>query len=421
MPETAADLRKMINECYDLQPQVVKIRRDLHRIPELGGDLPLTSAYIRNFLDSINVRWRPCVYDSGTIAEIKGEMPGGMIALRADVDALPIEEKTDADYRSQFPGRMHACGHDAHGAMLLGAAKVLSENRNAFGGTVRLLFQAGEETGDGAQHLIADHAADDVDAVLGIHIGTLMGRDVPSGTIGIIPGNVTCYKDKFMLKITGLGCHGAKPHEGIDPITIASHVVVALEELFAREVPAGTPAVLTFGSFQSGSGENSIPSEAILRGSMRTKDAETRDWLKDRMEKIVSSVTEMYRGTCYLDWLKSSSPVFNDEKLCGGLADILDKVMPVGTVLRNVKDPLLGSDDFTHFAQIKPSVYAFLCSSDPGKASDVDHHSPNFQIDEDVLWEGCGIYCTFVYMISGRRDVTDNQIRSEMKDRDAVE
>lgn len=401
MPENLDALRKMISECYDLQPQVVKIRRDLHRIPELGGDLPMTSAYIRDYLDSLGISWRACAFDSGTIAEIKGEKPGGMIALRADVDALPIQEELDTEYRSRFSGRMHACGHDAHGAMLLGAAKVLSENRCAFGGTVRLFFQAGEETSDGAQHLIADHAADDVDAVLGIHIGTIMGKEIPSGKIGIIPGNVTCYKDKFMLKITGRGCHGANPHEGIDPITIASHVVVAMEELFAREIPAGTPAVLTFGSFQSGSGENAIPSEAVLRGSMRTKEAAVRDRMKERMEKIVSSVTEMYRGTCELKWLKSSAPVHNDEMICGRLADLLDKIMPEDPVLRSIRDPLLGSDDFTHFAQIKPSVYAYLSTSNPEKHTDVDHHSPLFAVDEDYLWKGCGLYCAFVYLFSG--------------------
>ncbi len=403
MNGSLAELRKMVSECYDLQTQVVQFRRDLHRIPELGGDLPLTSAYIRNLLDSIGISWRPCSLDSGTIAEIRGEQPGCVIALRADVDALPVEELLDTDFHSQFPGRMHACGHDAHAAMLLGAAKVLSENRAAIRGTVRFLFQAGEETGDGALHLIEDHAADDADAVLGIHIGTLMGKDVPAGKIGVIPGNVTCYKDKFMLRIAGKGCHGAKPHEGIDPITIASHTVVALEELFAREIPAGTPAVLTFGSFQSGSGENAIPSEAVLRGSMRTKDKDVRDHLKGRMELIVRAVTEMYRGKCELKWLKSSAPVHNDEELCRGLADMLEGVMPEGTVLRSVSDPLLGSDDFTHFAALKPSVYAFLSSSNPAKGADIDHHSPYFNIDEDVLWKGCAIYCAFVLLMSGKK------------------
>ena len=395
------ELKNMISECYDLQTQVVQFRRDLHRIPELGGDLPLTSSYIRDVLDQIGIPWRACASDSGTIAEIRGKGDGPVIALRADVDGLPIDEDPAAECRSGFPGRMHACGHDAHGAMLLGAAKVLSEHRSAFSGSVRLLFQAGEETGDGAQHLIADHAADGVDSVLGIHIGTLMGKNVPSGRIGIIPGNVTCFKDKFMLRISGKGCHGANPHEGVDPITIGSHLVVALEELFARELPAGTPAVLTFGSFQSGSGENAIPSEAVLRGSMRTKDAGVRGMLKSRMETIVRSVSEMYRGGSELTWLKSSIPVCNDASLSAGLADLLDQVIPEGRVLRNVSDPLLGSDDFTHFSQIRPSIYAFLSSSDPAKGSNADHHSPFFRIDEDVLWEGSAVYCAFVMLLNG--------------------
>ncbi|MBQ6509805.1 MAG: amidohydrolase [Flexilinea sp.] len=403
MPEDLSLLKKMITECRELQPEIVGLRRDLHQIPELGEDLPLTAEFIRNYLDGIGVEWRPCTLDSGTIAEIRGEFDGPVIALRADIDALPVEESTDDEFCSRFPGRMHACGHDAHAAMLLGAAKVLSENRDAFRGMVRLLFQAGEEIGTGAQNLITDHAVDDAEAVFGLHIGTLMGKEVPSGKIGIVPGNVTCYKDKFCLKISGKGCHGAKPHEGIDPITIASHVVVALEELFAREVPAGTPAVLTFGSFQSGSGDNAIPSEAILRGSMRTKDPAVRDLLKERMEKIIGAVTEMYRGTWELIWLKSSAPVHNDEKLCKELADLMDEVMPEEPVLRSVRDPLLGSDDFTHFAQLRPSVYAFLSSSDPAKGSDKDHHSPLFRIDEDVLWKGCGMYCAFVHMLAGKQ------------------
>lgn len=400
MSERLSVLKKLVHESQTLQPEIVRLRRELHRIPELGGDLPQTAALIRSYLDDLGISWRPCAYDSGTIAEIKGETDGSVIALRADVDGLPVEEALALDYRSEHLGKMHACGHDAHAAMLLAAAKVLTQNRSAFSGMVRLLFQAGEETGDGAQHLIADHAADDADSVIGLHIGTLMGKEIPVGKIGIIPGNVTCYKDKFMLKILGRGCHGAKPHEGIDPITIGSHVVVALEELFAREVPAGTPAVLTFGSFQSGSGENAIPSEAILRGSMRTKDAAVRDQLKTRMEQIVRAVSEMYRGSCELRWLKSSIPVCNDSELCQKLADALEQVMPSDSVLRSVKDPLLGSDDFTHFAQLKPSVYAFLSSSNPAKSCDVDHHSPYFQIDEDVLWEGCALYCTAAFCLS---------------------
>ena len=396
MSESLAALEKLTRDSRAMQDEILRMRRDLHQIPELGGDLPLTAAYIKKYLDGLHISWRDCALDSGIIAEIRGDTPGKTIGLRADIDALPVQEELDIPYSSGFPGRMHACGHDAHAAMLLGAAKVLSENRSAFSGTVRLLFQAGEEISVGAQHLIADHAADDLDAVVGIHIGTLMGKENPSGRIGVIPGPVTSYKDKFLLKINGKGCHGAKPHEGIDPITIGAHIVVALEELFAREVPAGTPAVLTFGCFSSGSGENAIPSEAILRGSMRTKDAAVRDRLKSRMEEIADAVSRMYRGSCELNWLKSSIPVMNDPEVCRLMADSLERVMPAGTVLRSVPDPLMGSDDFTHFAQIKPSAYIFLSSSDPEKHTDIDHHNPKFNIDEDVLWEGCAIYCCSV-------------------------
>lgn len=386
-------------ESQSLQSQILRMRRDLHKIPELGGDLPLTNAYIKKILDEFGIPWRDCALDSGIIAEIRGNTPGKTIGLRADIDALPVTEALDLPYKSEFSGRMHGCGHDAHAAMLLGAAKILSEHRAELPGTVRLLFQAGEETGDGALHLIADHAADGLGAVIGLHIGTLMGKAVPSGKIGVISGNVTCFKDKFCLKIKGQGCHGAKPHEGIDPITIGAHIVTALEELFSREVPAGTPAVLTFGSFNSGTGENAIPSEAILRGSMRTKDAAVRDHLKRRMEEITDAVTRMYRGTQELVWLKSSIPVRNDPEICRILADTLDTVMDAGTVLRNVSDPLLGSDDFTHFAEITPSAYVFLSSSDPEKHTDIDHHSPYFNIDEDVLWKGCAVYCAAAFSL----------------------
>ena len=238
--------------CKDLQDEIVTMRRDLHQIPEIGGDLPETKAYVMKKLTEMGIPFTENKSDSGLMAEIRGGKPGKTIALRADMDALPIQEANEVEYISRHEGIMHACGHDAHTAMLLGAARVLSENKERIPGTVRLLFQTDEEGSRGAERTIKEGGIQGADAVFGTHIGTILSKDIPSGTMVCTPGCCMASFDKFVIRVKGNGCHGSTPEKGVDPINIASHIVINLQEIVAREIAATKPAVQTIVHMEAG-------------------------------------------------------------------------------------------------------------------------------------------------------------------------
>ena len=257
----------MWQECEKLQDYIVGLRRDLHRIPETGTDLPKTQAYICAELDRLGVSYAKNKGDSGIIGEIKGGKPGKTVLLRADIDALPIHEETGLPFASEHEGRMHACGHDTHAAMLIGALKVLNEHREALSGNVKFVFQTAEEISKGSQIAIKEGVMDGVDAVFGIHIGSILGPSLPSGTISVVPGCCMASFDRFVLTVKGNGCHGSTPEKGIDPVTIACNVVLSLQEVIAREIAGTKPAVLTVGMINGGFEGRYAPSKSPCAGS----------------------------------------------------------------------------------------------------------------------------------------------------------
>ncbi len=259
----------MWKECEGLQEELVKMRRELHQIPEFGLDLPETQKYVTDKLDELGIPYKCSGTDSSIIAEIKGGQPGKTVALRADMDALKITEANDVDYKSKHEGLMHACGHDNHITMLLGAAKVLNAHKAEIKGNVRLLFQTAEELSKGAEIMIKDGAMDGVDAVFGQHIGSIINKDIPAGKVIITPGCCMASFDRFVIHVKGTGCHGSTPEKGTDPITMASHIVINLQEIIAREVSAVKAAVVTIGYFHGGDAYNAIPSEVEIEGTIR--------------------------------------------------------------------------------------------------------------------------------------------------------
>ena len=242
----------MWEKCKELQEELVKMRRELHQIPELGGNLPETRAYVEAKLNELGIPFVENETDSGLIATIRGGKEGKTIALRADMDALPIKEANEVDYISRHEGCMHACGHDTHMTMLLGAAKILNEYKDQIPGTVRLFFQTDEEGSKGAQRICAEGAMDGVDAVFGTHIGTIVSKDIKAGTVICVPGCCMASFDKFVIKVKGIGCHGSTPEKGVDPVNIAAHIIINLQEIIAREIPAVKPSVLTIGHVEAG-------------------------------------------------------------------------------------------------------------------------------------------------------------------------
>ncbi len=382
----------MWEECKKLQEELVRMRRELHQIPEVGDVLPKTRAYVEGKLKEYGIPFTENSHDSGLIAVIKGGKPGKTLALRADMDALPITEENEVDYKSRHEGAMHACGHDTHMAMLLGAAKVLNEHKDELCGSVKLFFQTNEEGSRGAERMVNDGCMDDVDAVFGTHIGCILSKDLPSGTVVAVPGCCMASFDKFVIKVKGIGCHGSTPEKGVDPINIAAHIVINLQEVLAREIAAVKPAVLTIGKFNAGVAYNVIPSEVVIEGTIRALEEDVRQELAKRIGEISKATAETFRGSAEYEMIWGAPPVVNDAKMAELAADSARDVLGNDMVVDHIAAPNMGGEDFAYYLMKKPGAFMFLSSADPKKHTDVPHHNPRFNVDEDVLWEGSAVF-----------------------------
>lgn len=386
----------MWEKCKELQDYIVSLRRDLHKIPEVGFDLPETQAYIAAELDRLGISYKKNQKDSGIIGEIKGGQPGKTVLLRADIDALPIQEDTGVPYASQHEGCMHACGHDTHAAMLLGALRVLQENRQELKGNVRFVFQTAEELSKGAPIAIEEGAVDGVDAVFGCHIGSILDPKIASGTLVVVPGCCMASFDRFVLKVKGVGCHGSTPEKGVDPINIASHIVVSLQEVIAREITTLHPAVLTIGKINGGFAYNVIPNEVVIEGTIRALQEDVRQYLAKRIEEISKSVAATFRGSCEyeMDW--GAPPVVNDAAMAALAGDAAKKALGEDWVITSLPAPNMGGEDFAYYLEKVPGAFMFLSSSNPDKKTDVPHHNPKFNVDEDVFYRGSAVFVSIV-------------------------
>ena len=380
----------MWKQCEAFQEDIVAFRRDLHRIPEVGTQLPLTQAYICKLLDSWGLSYTLSATHSTLWGDIVGGLPGKTVLLRADMDALPIQEATGLPFSSQHDGKMHACGHDAHAAMLLGAIRVLLDNRAQLRGKVRFLFQADEESVSGAKFAVKEGVMEGVDAAFGCHIGNLLGSHVPSGTLAVKAGNVMASADYLFLTVRGKGCHGSTPEKGVDPITIASHIVINLQEILAREISASQSAALTIGRIRGGDVFNIIPEQVELDGTLRTYAPETRRFILQRIEEIAKSTAAVFRGECDLRVGGGTGAVINDVALTDLARQALAPVAGEGFLLTDFP-PNMGSEDFSCFQKEAPGVYFFL-SSAADERTCIPHHNPRFDIDESVLWKGSAAF-----------------------------
>lgn len=386
----------MWQDCKDLQEYIVSLRRDLHQIPELGLNLPETADYVAAELDKIGIPYTRSKIDSGIIATIEGGQPGKTIALRADMDALPITEETGLPFASKHVGCMHACGHDSHTAMLLGAGKVIWAHKDELKGTVRLLFQTSEEQSRGAEAMIESGGVDGVDAVFGTHIGTIIDRTIPAGTAIVTPGCCMAAFDKFIIKVKGAGCHGSTPEKGVDPVNIAAHVIVALQAITTREVAATRPLVVTIGKVQGGSQYNVIPNEVVIEGTIRTLEEDLRQYAARRIGEIAQATAAVFGGSVDYEMVWGAPPVINDDKMASLAAGAVKKVLGEEHVITAVKAPNMGGEDFAYYLEKVPGAYMFLSSSNPAKGTDGPHHTPKFDVDEDVFWMGSAMFVSIV-------------------------
>lgn len=305
----------LLSEVKEFEQKIIEDRRFLHAHPEVGFDLKITKEYVKKKLISIGYEPQECGR-CGLIVLVGGKKPGRTFMLRADMDALQIQEQSDVEFKSEHEGKMHACGHDMHAAMLLGAARLLKLHEEEIEGTIKLIFQPAEETFEGSKDMIESGSLKnpDVDAAFMIHV--MAGMPLPSGSVMISDGGVSApAADYFRVKIQGKGCHGAMPHVGIDPITIAAHIITALQELNARELAMSDEAALTLGIMHAGQAENVIPDTAELGGTIRTYDEEIRNMLKSRMQEICTGIATAFRGEATVTFTSGCPTLFNNVEL----------------------------------------------------------------------------------------------------------
>ncbi len=370
-------------ESKRVEPEIIRTRRTLHQHPELAYHEEATARLIAKRLESLGVEVRSGVGGTGVVGILKGGSPGKVVALRADMDGLPVQEGSDVEFRSKVNGVMHACGHDTHVAMLLGAARILSENKGVLRGTVKFLFQPAEEHGGrgGALPMIEDGAMKDpkVDFVFGLHIEA----NRKSGVFGVRGGAVAAAPDTFKLRIIGKGGHGSAPHETVDPIYVAAHVILALQGVSSRMIDPMRPFVITVGAVHSGTKENIIPDEAHLQGTIRTLDERTRKRAKTKVEEVVKGVCRSFGAAAEIEFEKDAYPVtVNDPEVTDAAARVLKKIP--GTRVQKV-EAMLGGEDFSRFLQKAPGTFYFLGSRNPAKGCVYPNHSSKFKVDEDVL------------------------------------
>jgi len=370
-------------EAKRIEPEIVRTRRALHQHPELAYHEVETSKLVADMLESLGIKVRRNVGGTGVVGVLKGAKAGRVVALRADMDGLPVHETSDVGFRSKVDGVMHACGHDTHIAMLLGAAKLLSKHKKELNGTVKFLFQPAEEHGGrgGAKPMIEDGAMKDpkVDFVFGLHIEATR----KSGEFGVREGAIAAAPDTFKVKILGKGGHGSAPHETIDPIYVAAHVILALQGVSARMIDPVRPFVITIGAVHSGTKENIIPDVATLDGTIRTLDETTRKLAKRKVAEVARGVCRTFGARAEVEFEKDAYPVtVNDPETTEKVASVLRRIP--GTRVRRV-EAMLGGEDFSRFLQKAPGTFYFLGSRNPEKGCVYPNHSSKFKVDEDVL------------------------------------
>lgn len=361
------------------------MRRDFHRHPELGFEEFRAAGIIENYLRALGIAAQR-IAKTGVVGTLRGTKPDPVLMLRADMDALPIEEENEVDYRSQNNGVMHACGHDAHMAMLLIAAKILSAEKNKIAGTIKFVFQPNEEIA-GAVHMIEEGVLENprVDAALGMHVWT----PVPSGKIAITPGPVMGGLDVFKVTIHGKGGHTGMPEDAIDPIIAAAAVIQTVQVIQTREISNLKSTVIVFGKIRGGSKSNIIPSEVELEGSIRylyPSGPEDESQPTQRFIRIVEQVCQTHRCTCDIDIAHENMPLINNAEMAAIARDTAGEVFSGPESIIDIQT--MGSEDFSEFSERVPGVLMFLGTGNATVGSDFSHHHPRFNIDEGTLPRG---------------------------------
>lgn len=367
---------------------VISLRREFHKNPEASFKEFNTSKRIKEELDKMGIEYIPCA-STGVVATIKGNYPGKTVALRGDIDALSVQELNNMDYKSQVPGMMHACGHDGHASMLLGAAKILCALKDKIHGTIKLFFQPAEEIGEGAKAMIKEGAMDNVDSVFGIHLWS----NIDAGKISVESGPRMASADWFNIKVTGKGGHGSAPHECVDALVVASSIVMNLQNIVSRQVNPLDTLVLSIGMLNAGSRFNVIAENAYMEGTTRCFNLELRKELPNMMENIITNIANSYGAKASLEYNFLLPPTINDAK-CSAIAEHASaEIVGKNNVIKFEK--ITGSEDFSFYLEKAPGALAFVGCRNEEKCACYSHHSGNFNIDEDTLEIGTKLYVKY--------------------------
>ena len=378
----------MNEQLNNLHSEIIEIRRHFHMYPELSFQEEKTPAYISEYLRKLdNVAVREHVGERGVVGIIKGKNAGKTVALRADFDALALQDEKDVPYKSKVAGVMHACAHDAHAATLLGIAKVLSQNTDKFDGEVRLIFQHAEEVPPGgAVAMIADGCLDGVDAIFATHLTS----KAPLGVYTTRSGYLLANSDTFSIKIHGKGGHGASPHETVDAVIITTNIVNNIQQIVSRRVDPLSQAVISIGKIEAGSAHNIIADSALILGTVRTYEAQVQDMIERDIERIVKACCESAGATYTFSYKRGYPAVFNDPEKTAEAITSLGKITNPDKIIE--MKPLMGGEDFGYYTQKVPGTFFFTGCRNEEKGITGAHHHPKFDIDEDaMLFAGKGL------------------------------
>jgi amidohydrolase len=380
MPQLGNDnnksLARLKEEVSALSGELVRWRRDFHRHPEIANQEKRTSDVIRRFLEDLGLPVRSAA-GTGLIAVLEGAGKGKTVALRADMDALPLQEEGDKEYKSLNAGATHACAHDGHMAVLMGVAKVLAERKGSFPGRVVFLFQPAEERPPGgAKRMIEEGALDGVDAAFGLHLF----QPLPTGSVGILKGAMMAQSDEFSLVVKGKGGHGSMPHTAIDPILAASHIVINVQTIVSRNVDPLKPCVVSFGTVSGGTVFNIIPTEVCLSGTVRSFDAAVQTLAERRLQEIAEETARALGASCSFNYVKGYPALVNHAGMVDFVTGVAARVLGESCIIR--MDPIMGGEDFAYYLQKVPGAFFFFGAGD---GCPFPHHHPAFDIDEKAL------------------------------------
>ena len=384
-----------------MRDELVARRRDLHRHPELAFEEVRTAGIVAQELGALGLEVATGVGKTGVVGILDGTRDGPTVMVRCDMDALPVLEANQADYISQIPGKMHACGHDGHTAIGLGLARMFSEQREKLVGRIKFVFQPAEELALGAQAMIDDGvlANPAPDVCLGLHLR----NDLPVGEVGLTPGPAMSSADDWRMTIRGAGGHGALPEQARDPIVAGAQIVTALQTIVSRNVSALDTAVVSVTTFHSGETTNVIPPEAVLTGTFRAYLPETRELIGRRLREIATGIAAALQCKADIEFFQLTPPLFNDPAVVNRLLEAFRQVDTPRSLqwLDHVR--WMAAEDMALFLQKVPGVYMFVGSADKARQLDYPHHHPRFDFDEDALPIGAGLLATAIaaYVLPG--------------------